>query len=156
MFINSKYISKIISIKNVKTIDRSFTLNRDKKILEFINNHNNHKNNTHNNHNTHNTHNKNKYYKNKSILVNYKNKPKSIIVYDKPKTELMVLQKHNTLPSTISAIPIDKNNTNMITNNDDIKYYKLTLLSVTGGLCVLSIFSYGYLICNNLELLLLL
>ena len=84
-------------------------------------------------------------YKNKSnqfSLVNYKIKPNSIIAYEKPKTQGLIIP---TLPPPLQPL----HNNNNIKKN--CKYY-LAFISVT-GLSTITICSYGYLIYNHLELI---
>lgn len=128
----SNVISKLPAFKNIKTIyceTRTDNIKRNYKLLDILIKNNKQK------------YDKNKYKSSQFSLINYKNKPQSIMLYEKPKSYL------------ISLIPIK--NINKIIKENDVNYYRLGLLSIT-GLSALSFCSYGYLIFNNLELLLLL
>ena len=140
MFKYNNVISKLPSFKNVKKIyceTRTDNVKRDYKLLDILIKNNKQK------------YDKNKYKFSQFSLVNYKNKPQSIMLYEKPKSHLISL-----IPlKNIQNIQKIKNINKSIKEND-VNYYRLGLLSIT-GLSVLSFCSYGYLIFNNLELLLL-
>jgi hypothetical protein len=131
-------ISKLPSFKNVKKIycdTRTDNVKRDYKLLDILINNNKKK------------YDKNKYKFSQFSLVNYKNKPQSIMLYEKPQSHLILQVPLKNIKNI--------ENINKIIKENDVNYYRLGLLSIT-GLSTLSFCSYGYLIFNNLELLLLL
>ena len=140
----SNFIANIVELKNVKVIHRSLTINKDYKLLDIFIKNNKKK------------YNNNKYKSSQISLINYKNKQKSVILYEQPKTQLLQLIQPIQPPIQTPILPSIQLKKNHINKNDininDINYYRLSIISIA-GFSTLSFCTYGYLVFNNLELI---